>query len=348
MNFASVCSGIGAPEVAWSRLGWSARWCSEIEAFPSAVLEARFASPNLGDMTSIDAAEVLDEHGSIDVLVGGTPCQSFSVAGLRAGLRDDRGNLARRFVELARDLRPRWMVWENVPGVLSSNNGRDFGAILGGLEECGYGWAYRTLDAQFFRVAQRRRRVFVVGCLGGWQRASAVLFERSGLRGDPPPIRTEGPAAVALTASGAGEAGLDQARGEQIVVFETLGNLNPGASSVDVARTLIATHHPITSGGVSLPLDTSGASLGVLQGAPRRLTPRECERLQGFPDDWTAIEHRGRPAKDAPRYRAIGNSMAVPVMEWIGRRIELVSRVSTLPPPPSPRRRADTSSSSQS
>jgi DNA (cytosine-5)-methyltransferase 1 len=188
MTFGTFCSGIGAPEVAWHRLGWRPAWCSEIESFACAVLAHRFASvPNLGDMTAIGG-----EIEPVDVVCAGTPCQSFSVAGLRAGMADPRGNLALLFLRLVDQIRPWWMVWENVPGVLSSNHGRDFGAFLGALGQLGYGWAYRTMDAQYHRAPQRRRRVFVVGCLGGWAGAAAVLFERYSLSGNPPPSREAG------------------------------------------------------------------------------------------------------------------------------------------------------------
>jgi DNA (cytosine-5)-methyltransferase 1 len=183
--FGSVCSGIEAATVAWHPLGWEPAFFSEIAAFPSRVLAHHYPKvPNHGDFTQVDG-----RADALNVLVGGTPCQSFSVAGLRGGLADDRGNLALEFLRLADRARPRWVVWENVPGVLSSNGGRDFGAILGGLVELGYGFAYRVLDAQYFGVPQRRRRVFVVGCAGGWAPAAAVLFERASLRGDSPPRR---------------------------------------------------------------------------------------------------------------------------------------------------------------
>ena len=185
MKFGSVCSGIEAASVAWDPLGWEAQWFSEIEQFPSAVLAHRFPSvPNLGDMTKIHESEAFN-NATIDLLVGGTPCQSFSVAGLRKGLTDPRGNLMLTFLSLAQRKKPRWIVWENVPGVLSSNGGRDFGTFLSALAECGYGFAYRVLDAQYFGVAQRRRRVFVVGYLGDWRPAAAVLFEYHRLSGNP-------------------------------------------------------------------------------------------------------------------------------------------------------------------
>jgi len=183
MRYGSVCSGIEAASVAWEPLGWQPVFFSEIEPFPSSVLAHHWPTvPNLGDMTKF--REWNHGSGSVDVLVGGTPCQSFSVAGLRKGLDDPRGNLALVFLGLVESLQPRWVVWENVPGVLSSNAGRDFGAFLGALGQLGYGFAYRVLDAQYFGVPQRRRRVFVVASLGDWRGPAAVLFEPEGLRRD--------------------------------------------------------------------------------------------------------------------------------------------------------------------
>jgi len=198
--------------VAWEPLGWTPVAFSEIEPFPSAVLAHRFPNvPNLGDMTK-HAGWTL-HAGSIDLLIGGTPCQSFSVAGLRKGLHDPRGGLMLTYLEIAKRLRPRWIVWENVPGVLSSNGGRDFGSFLGALGELGYGWAYRVLDAQWIRtqrhpraVPQRRRRVFVVGCLGDWTAAAAVLFERESVCRDSAPRRAQRQA-TAADASGCAGAG---------------------------------------------------------------------------------------------------------------------------------------------
>jgi DNA (cytosine-5)-methyltransferase 1 len=200
MRYASVCDGIGAAHVAWRHLGWECAWTSEIEPFPATVVDHHFAFKNVGDMTKI-TQEMLDELGPVELLVGGTPCQSFSVAGLRGGLDDPRGNLALRFVQLAAVLKPKWIVWENVPGVLSSGKGRDFGTVLGALGELGYGFAYRILDAQWFGVAQRRRRVFVVAHARDWRRAAAVLFERESVFGNPP---TRGKAGQEVTGPIAG------------------------------------------------------------------------------------------------------------------------------------------------
>ena len=184
MKVLSVCSGIEAASVAWRPLGWESVAFSEVDAFPSAVLRHYYPDvPNWGDMTRFKEWPDAD----IDLLVGGTPCQSFSVAGLRAGLDDPRGSLMLVYLAIARRYRPRWLVWENVPGVLSADDGRAFGSLLGGLAELGYGFAYRVLDAQYFGLAQRRKRVFVVGHLGDWHRAAAVLFERASLSGHPAP-----------------------------------------------------------------------------------------------------------------------------------------------------------------
>lgn len=201
IRYATICSGIEAPSVAWKTLNWNAAWFSEIEPFPCAVLKHHHPKvPNLGDITKITEEQVY-AHGPIDLVCGGTPCQSFSVAGLRRGLGDPRGNLALRFLQLVGAIRPRWVLWENIPGVRSSWTGpepprdlekgqrwesteaSDFGCFLEALGQLGYGWAYRSLDAQYCHLAQRRERVFVVGYFGDWRRASAVLLERDSLSG---------------------------------------------------------------------------------------------------------------------------------------------------------------------
>jgi DNA (cytosine-5)-methyltransferase 1 len=201
VRYLSVCSGIEAASVAWEPLGWEPSAFAEVEKFPSAVLAHHWPQvPNLGDMTRHESWNL----GAIDLLVGGTPCQSFSVAGLRKGLHDPRGGLMLTFLEIAQRQRPRWIVWENVPGVLSSHGGRDFGAFLGALGALGYGWAYRVLDAQWFGVAQRRRRVFVVGCAGDGAAAATVLFESESVCRNPAPSREKGQGVAADAAGGAG------------------------------------------------------------------------------------------------------------------------------------------------
>jgi DNA (cytosine-5)-methyltransferase 1 len=420
MRYLSVCSGIEAATVAWHDLGWQPVGFSEIEPFPSAVLAHHYpGAPNLGDMTNYKEWNI----GAIDLVVGGTPCQSFSVAGLRKGLEDPRGNLALVYCGILDHFRPQWCVWENVPGVLSSNGGRDFGSFLGALAELGYGFAYRVLDAQYFGVAQRRRRVFVVGHLGDWQPAAKVLFESESLRRDTAPSREKGQDTAASSAPSVDANGLQRtvgtlcadthpgaysgqdaytgrlvpsvvgtldsrhAGGFQSVQSAGAGHLIPfgvnaspdighclrsGASKADKpdSTTYVAQAIPLdtmnmtpghSSGGLGFgqPGDpcftlTKGHSHAVAQPiaptltasndpsrspqstevtnqvasvyaasmAVRRLTPIECERLQGFPDDYTAIPWRGKTeTPDGPRYKALGNSMAVPVMQWIGGKI---------------------------
>ena len=183
MKYLSVCSGMEAASVAWHPLGFTPVGFSEIEPFPSAILKHRFPNTtNYGDLTQYKQWPI--EPGSVDLLVAGTPCQAFSVAGLRQGLADPRGNLCLTFLGLADKVKPKWILWENVPGVLSSNGGRDFASFLTALGQLGYGWAYRVLDAQYFGVPQRRRRVFVVACLGDWESAAKVLFESDCLSRD--------------------------------------------------------------------------------------------------------------------------------------------------------------------
>lgn len=555
MRYISVFSGIEAASVAWGPLGWEPVAFSEIDPFPSAVLAERFPDvPNLGDITEIDWSEI----GAVDLVVGGSPCQSFSVAGKREGLAGASG-LMFEYIRCVRELRPRWFVWENVPGALSSEGGAAFGQLLTEMDDLGYGLAWRVLDAQFFGVAQRRRRVFLVGSLGdgGAERACEVLFEPESLRGNPPSSREKrkalaagaegcagcagfkyhqgagagnigyepeqsptltadyhnpaiciqgsmigrsanaGPqgsgindgvaftlntvdrhAVVAMAVNQRGEVRLDGGDGDTVgaipasrsgkqvqavvcmaddnakaaVDTEMCGSLKVGGSApivcmmgdhgkaavdVDVAGTLTAhdgkgapivsecltpwdvqsrrihsdsgswpalyageggghgyvftgkgdakdnrdcgrgrvrregssglhrqgdascdgdgrdtdehggaaTTNMMIATGCLNPWDNqTGRAVGdcaayptvrcnlaggnnnasvLTGGVVRRLTPRECERLQGFPDDWTLIEWNGKPAPDGRRYKAIGNSMAVPVMRWIGERIEL-------------------------
>jgi len=468
MNYATACSGIEAPAVAWNAMGWKQQFCSEIDPFCCALLELRHPDvPNLGCMEAIDAERY---RGSVDVICAGTPCQSFSLAGLRKGMDDPRGNLTIGYLRLVDQVRPRWVVWENVPGVLSSNKGKDLGAFLAGLVELGYGWAYRVLDAQYFGVPQRRRRVFVVGCSSGsWRDPAAVLFERESLLGNPAPSREAGQGiARSVTSSTGGCSAKEQqhtfveARSGQ--PLNPLGVIDPpdtawclqerdhkgSDSDTKDGHLLPMVTHSLTSrydssedgSNRGLPLvpdvagpvqaqgedgrghrvDAEGAATGhlipdvadpitanegktythegknnfrmhntvidtldshegdkwgpeqwmnqnkaIVDDEPvqvqwasgggklenptmqalradaehnyqfvrrgmgvRRLTPVECERLQGFPDNYTLIPYRGRTedkCPDGPRYRALGNSMAVPVMAWIGRRIEMYEQL---------------------
>ena len=514
MKYLSVCSGIEAASKAWEPIGWEPVAFSEIEPFPSAVLKHHWPKvQNLGDMSKYEQWNI--QSGSVDILVGGTPCQSFSVAGLRQGLKDPRGNLMLTYLAIAERIKPRWLVWENVPGVLSSNGGKDFGSFLGALGELGYEWAYRVLDAQWFGVAQRRRRVFVVAHLGRGNLAAKVLFESESVRRDTPPSREARKGIASNVEAGVGvsptitqckgsrggcsdealmeikavhdainagipdvcatiDCGLSKQVGKQLtqqaesfyfpipihdqatrsagkrgdkqdgkgnglgvgkpgdpcptltkgdkhaIAFQTselrlTGKLteksvcptlkaNTKAGDTEVKVVLYENHpndsrvtgpHDVapscvsrygTGGGnvplvqkaIAFPAAMSGTQCaktknlspaicsvnqtavavdcynktigeksqsisssasdinhtgGVINPADRmavrRLTPRECERLQGFNDDHTMIPWRNKPADqcpDGPRYKALGNSMAVPCMAWIGKRIDAVEK----------------------
>jgi DNA (cytosine-5)-methyltransferase 1 len=447
MNYLSVCSGIEAATVAWHHMGWNPVGFSEIEKFPSQVLAHHYPQvTNFGDMTKYKEWEI---DRTIGLLVGGTPCQSFSVAGLRKGLEDPRGNLALTYVGILDHFRPKWFIWENVPGVLSSKGGRDFGSFLGALGELGYGFAYRVLDAQHYGVPQRRRRVFVVGCLGDWRPAAEVLFESDCLRRDTKKGRKKGETVTSYTVPSVANClqttcnDYSRADGFNMICTEHTGPLtardykgissddcnptmmklvayenhpsdsrvkemgdvcqtvtsswgtgggnipfvqniaygfepgiakregNPNRFSENISPTLRASisdnqasvaciggQHPnaaigenisptltnaMGSGGGHIPivqsfgwqnsasqsmsvdsisptLDKSKTPAIVKNMAVRRLTPVECERLQGFPDNYTNIKEN---CPDGARYKALGNSMAVPVMRWIGERINL-------------------------
>lgn len=184
MRFVSLFSGIEAASVAWGPLGWEAVAFAEIEPFPCEVLRQRFPDvPNLGDVTKIDWRPFIEEHGPVDLVCGGSPCQSFSIAGGRESLSGE-SRLMYEFIRCLAELRPRWFLWENVPGVLNTKDNA-FAQLLGEVQEIGYvSLAWRVLDAQFFGVAQRRRRVFLVGHLGDGGGAAAVLFERESLSGN--------------------------------------------------------------------------------------------------------------------------------------------------------------------
>ena len=409
LRYVSLFSGIEAVSCALDPDVWEPVAFSEIEPFPCAVLQHHYPNvPNLGDITKIDWTPYVD---TIDVVWGGSPCQSFSLAGDRSGLKGASG-LMFEFIRAVRELRPRWFVWENVPGALSSENGNAFRQLLQSMDEGGYGLAWRVLDAQFFGVAQRRERVFLVGSLGT-MRCADVLFEREGVPWDYSPSRDKRKALANRIEDGVGQADHGDgtlARNRQSVYLcetantgsngfgikldDVMNTLDTSASTAvassvsetpDISGTITA--HAGT-GGNNVPMlmcradtqanspeepdmaptlsahashdapyiyrkaqtlqirsgkdgggkgalvqDDLSANLGTHNSQTlfdmadgsmtvRRLTPTECERLQGFPDGWTDIPYKGKPhPSDTVRYKALGNSMAVPVMRRIGERI---------------------------
>ena len=385
MKYGSVCSGIEAATVAWHSLGWKPKWFSEIEPFPCELLRHYYPHiPNLGDMLNIKHNPIYNES-TIDLLVGGTPCQDFSVAGLRAGLAGERGGLTIEFCRILIEKRPRWFVWENVPGALSSYSNdqaekdaetSDFAQILAAFSECGYSLAWRVLDAQFFGVPQRRRRIFVIGYFGNdWRPPAAVLFEPNSVPGNIKKGRKSGKTvagtldarpsgggfpgtdgainghviAVRIAKTGANGSGiitdgkahtLDLANGQAILpcwwdVGQTAATLDrvlsKGQTMPEKNRFPAVLCYPYNQLGGECrsnpepgdPAPTlSKSCVHMIIPAVRKLTPLECERLQGFPDFYTNIPG----ASDTARYQALGNSMAVPVMHWIGKRIDIVDK----------------------
>ena len=444
IRYASVCSGVEAASLAWETLGWKPVFFSEIEPFPCEVLRLRFPDvPNVGDMTKIQGEKYA---GAVDLLVGGTPCQGFSVAGKQRGLDDERSCLAMAYVRLLETMRPRWFVWENVPGALSTNGGMDFKRFIEAIDAVGYHLAWRVLDAQYVRVdgfpgavPQRRRRLFAVGHSGDWRNPAQVLFEPASLLGDHPPLRRPWRGASSSSSENAGGSGKECAfwDGGQVsgtlttrthnntrpevgycsIITETYpidsknatrrpdspyGNNNVIGCAGDPSHTIDTAQIPSAivvlsdnhanegckrfvcydthaqdsrmsetgnvsptisarsgTGGNNLPvvhciseniigrkpenggngkgfqenlsytLDTAGVHGVCIRSFARKLTPLECERLMGFPDNWTRISWRGKPPEECPdnhRYRACGNSMCVNVMRWIGNRIDMVDK----------------------
>ena len=333
MRYVSLFSGIEAASVAWEGLGWEPVAFSEIDPFPSTVLAHRYPDvPNLGDITQIKWKRF---RGKVDLVVGGSPCQSFSIAGKREGL-DGASGLMWEYIRAIREIRPRWLLWENVPGALSSSRGEDFRCLLDSLGNLGYGLAWRVLDAQFFGLAQRRKRLFVVGCLGG-RPPVEVLFEPESLSGDFETGREERARIAARSGGGAKAAGAQHQRGElrmDGVDGQTVGAVLATRSGKQL-QAVVESQNDRTVGALCARDFKGVGNEYVSEGKLvvdrpscmiRRLTSTECERLQGFPDGWTKVPYRGKPADecpDGPRYKALGNSMAVPVMRWIGARIAL-------------------------
>lgn len=343
MRFGSVCSGIEAASVAWNALGWKASWFSEIELFPCKVLTYHYPNvTNVGDMARLPDLIRDSLVTAPDILCGGTPCQAFSVAGLRNSLDDTRGNLSLIFCEVADAIdsirtangeQPAIVFWENVPGVLSTKDNA-FGCLLArlaGEDEalvaprerwsnagCVFGpkrtVAWRILDAQYFGVAQRRKRVFVIASARERFNPVEVLFEFGGVRRDIAPNREEGQEVAGTSAErSSGSSATNQAT----VAYSLQGNM---LGRGDTAG-------PVGLGvGTELSYTLTRTDLhGVVTGEPahvRRQTPLECERLQGLPDDYTDV----KPNTDSLRYKAIGNSWCVPVVRWIGERINLELR----------------------
>jgi DNA (cytosine-5)-methyltransferase 1 len=355
LAYGSLFAGVGGFDLGFDRAGMRCAWQVEIDANCRKVLERHWP-----DVERFNDVKQCGKHNlrAVDLICGGFPCQDVSVAGGRTGLAGERSGLWYEFHRIIAELEPRWVVIENVPGLLSSNGGRDFAVIFRGLVECGYGVAWRVLDAQHFGVPQRRRRVFIVGHLGDG-RAAEVLFERESgggdteARGEARPELAGDVAASLKHGGGNGpgynldaEGGLTVARispplcanikrtggtrspgsqlqtAESLVVTTTFNGYTGGADDNDAqgGRLVMALNGDISPKFSqtmhTLRADQGGEGVGVMgRFGVRRLTPVECERLQGFPDHFTAGQ------SDGTRYGQMGNAVAVPVAEWIGQRI---------------------------
>jgi DNA (cytosine-5)-methyltransferase 1 len=315
MKYGSLFTGIGGFDLGFSRCGMECAWQAENDRYAAQLLQRRFPGViNHGDVRNV----AKNTAAPVDLVCGGFPCQDVSVAGNRKGLAGERSGLWSEFHRIVAEMRPEWVVVENVPGLLSSNKGRDFATILQVLVECGYGVAWRILDAQYFGVPQRRRRVFIVGHLGDG-RAAEVLFERESLSGDFAPSREKGAGNTGSAANCISSNPANRLSAEDNYVVETLTASYANASGNGMGNMkngMIAWNwqsgRDVRYSFGAKPMLHSGQVPAV---CVRRLTPVECERLQGFPDGWTDGQ------SDSQRYKQLGNAVCVPVIEWIGKRI---------------------------
>ena len=353
MKFGSLFSGIGGFDLGFERAGMECVWQVEIDRDCQRVLRNHYAeAERYKDVSTVGKLP------TVDVICGGFPCQDLSVAGKRAGLAGERSGLWFQFLRIIESNLPRWIVVENVPGLLSSDEGRDFAAILRGLVECGYCLAWRIFDAQYDGVAQRRRRVFIVGSLGDGSCAE-ILFESESVSWNPP-TRGEAGAGVANSISGGAHPGGHTLHADPptLVAFSSKDHGADGWNKSDsqtmrvdeettdalqsapCSQPAIAFTERTRSEGRALEAQEELAYAVTNPGSGgrthsrqiaggfgvRRLTPRECERLQGFPDDWTLYDSEGKEISDSGRYRMLGNAVAVPVAKWIGTRIVEIAK----------------------
>ena len=316
MNYLSVCSGVEAATVAWNSIGFEPIGYSEINKFCCNLLKQKYPqTPNFGDINGNSTWQI---PRTIDILIGGTPCQSFSLAGLRRGTDDPRGGLVYKFCELVRDRKPRWIVWENVQGVLSANGGRDFGSFIRSLAEFGYHLCWRVLNAQHFGLPHRRKRVFLIGHHSDRTSGYKVLFEQGCLSR----IYQERQHGKKPSSSFEGSYDCPFCKSHTTLDPKKTGCNYCGAWVKSPVNCISDGAH--MGGGINGQDYNSGRIIVQPDGKVRRLTPLEIERLMGFPDNYTNIPG----AKDGNRFKAMANSMCVPVIKWIGERIAMVDSTS--------------------
>jgi len=315
LKYISLFSGIGGFDLGFDHAGMQCVLQVENDRHCLDVLTHHWPDvskiKDVRDVTGVDI-------GTVDLVCGGFPCQDVSIAGRRKGLAGSQSGLWFEFHRVLSEIRPRWVVIENVPGLLSSNSGRDFAVILSGLGQCGYLSVWRILDSQYFGVPQRRRRVFIVGHLGvGGGCAAQVLFESKSMSR----YTRQGKKTGQITSLFI-ETGVGAGRTENDMIYHE--NKSSSVSANNTARSLRAgaSHsYQMVTHALSAPksatgrLDPTAVTYIPSPSGVRRFTPTECERLQGFPDGWTAGQ------SDSVRYRQLGNAVTVNVAEWIGRRI---------------------------
>lgn len=360
MTFGSLFAGIGGFDLGLERAGMHGLWQVEIDPLCRKLLAAKF--PNAEKYKDVCQCGK-SNLASVDLICGGFPCQDLSVAGKRAGLDGHRSGLFYEMARITHELKPAFLLWENVPGLFSSDEGRDLARVMLELDRIGYCGAWRTLDARYFGLAQRRRRIFGLFTRldSGAEHCAEILSLAEGLRGHPAPSREAGQGVAGSLGGSSQSGGLrttdpgnqgayvpticpaiksrdskgvssdGDGDGATLVAFSCkdhgadTGELSPtlramphdrshenGGGQIAVAQTITAEMY--RSGGAVAGNNSQGVR-NVLIPAVRRLTPMECERLQGFPDGWTA------GFSDSVRYRMLGNALSVPVMEWIGHRL---------------------------
>jgi DNA (cytosine-5)-methyltransferase 1 len=317
-KYISFCDGIGTAHLAFQPLGWECCGVSEIDPACNAVVDYHWKFPNLGNIFNISTSELKSYEA--DIFIAGTCCQSFSTVGKRKGFGDARGQITKAYFDLVGKVRPTWVLFENVTGLLSSDGGKVFAAITESLGKFGYGFSWRVLDLSFFGVPQQRRRIYLVAYLGDMLPAIQVLFDiESMLRNLKESRQGAGQDIASDVADGVGA---EQHVGVTNVArtLRTRGCSGMRAFSDNIV--VVRKHGRKIEQDIATPksamcrqFDDKGNFL------LRRLTPVECERLQGIPDNYTNVDYKNHPMADFHRYRMIGNSMAVPILDWIGNRL---------------------------
>lgn len=313
MNVLSLFSGVGGFDLGLERAGFTVSGQAEADDKAASVLRRHWP-----DVQFFNDVKEVNKHNveiTPDLICGGFPCQDLSLAGRRAGLGGARSGLWWEFHRIIEELTPQFVLIENVPGLLSSNRGQDMAAVVGSLAQSGYCVEWRVLDSRFFGVPQRRRRVFIAGHLGG-PSGRSLLFESERVSGNSSKSQDEKQEATVGTLTGSATGGWRFGADEAAA-----GHLIPAYRAFHLYQDPISSPFSPALGATS-----GGMGVSAPEQEVRRLTPRECERLQGFQDDWTALADNGKKIADTHRYRFMGNAVTVPVVKWLGRRLQAAAQ----------------------